>query len=138
MSTRVKHFDSITQALDEYTTTFFVFEISDSSGEAHRYSESTPTTGETVISVNGSHTPDVQRCTSKNAFNPFNFLKAAVKVQNRVGPADLCVNNAIAYEQGAIKSEPIYAQVQKASRSNGPCSPGIFQVKKLPSNLTLD
>lgn len=81
--------------------------------------------------MNGSHTPDVQRHSTKNGFNPFNFLKSAVKVQNRVGPADFCVSNAIAsstYGQGAIKTEPIYAQVQKPSKSNGSCSPGVFQV----------
>ncbi|KAG4075822.1 hypothetical protein HA402_003648 [Bradysia odoriphaga] len=101
----------------------------DSSGEIQR-STSTPTTGETVISVNGLHTPDVQRH-SKSGFNPFNFLKSAIKVQNRVGPADLCVSNVIpstmAHEEGTIKAEPIYAQVQKASKSNGACSPGVFQ-----------
>lgn len=102
-----------------------------------QHSESTPTTGETVISVNehrnGSHTPDVRHSSNKG-FNPFNFLKSAVKVQNRVGPADLCVRNAVAstttYERGGVKVEPIYAQVQKACRSNGPVSPGIFQVRK--------
>ncbi len=52
-----------------------------------------------------------------------------MKVQNRVGPADLCVSNAIAYEQQVgNKTEPIYAQVQKATKSNGACSPGVFQV----------
>lgn len=107
----------------------------DSSGEIQR-STSTPTTGETVISVNGLHTPDVQRH-SKNGFNPFNFLKSAIKVQNRVGPADVCVSNAIPSTmalvegEGAIKGEPIYAQVQKASKLNGACSSGIFQVISL-------
>lgn len=105
----------------------------DSSGEIQR-STSTPTTGETVISVNeplnGLHTPDVQRH-SKNGFNPFNFLKSAIKVQNRVGPADVCVSNAIASERVNIKGEPIYAQVQKGSKSSGACSSGAFQVATL-------
>lgn len=36
----------------------------------------------------------------------------------------------MAYAQkGAIKTEPIYAQVQKSSKTNVPLSPGIFQVK---------
>lgn len=128
---RHSHFQYFFFQVKKISNIFFF--ILDSAGEVH-YSESTTTTGETVISVNdlknGQQPTDAQRHSFSKGFNPFNFLKSTVKVQNRVGPADVCVSNVVATttQQGKCIAEPIYAQVQKAFRSNGQSSPGVFQV----------
>lgn len=105
-----------------------MFKLVDSSGQVRYAGDSSTTTGETQIPAKEW---DFNSGTLRNPVAVIDATSTS-PIIGRTGPADLCVQNALATNMSTEPkpnvphyAEPIYAQIHKNSRT---CSPSAFPV----------